>query len=109
MNRELDKHAHWARTHILDEEFAASQLPPMVRLKNGAVHKPLSWYPCPELLIPVYEEAKRVRGSNGAARKWLNQPCEHLGNRIPIEMCTSPETADELFVYMKKYARVYGV
>jgi 6-hydroxy-3-succinoylpyridine 3-monooxygenase len=96
VNRELDKYAHWNRTHILDEEFAASQLPVVVRLKSGAVHKPLSWYPCPELLIRVYEEAKRVRGSNGAARKWLNEPCRHLGNRVPIDMCTSQESAREL-------------
>jgi 6-hydroxy-3-succinoylpyridine 3-monooxygenase len=109
VNRDLEKHAHWTRTHILDEEFAVSQLPPVVRLENGAVHKPLSWYPCPELLIPVYEEAKRVKGSNGAARKWLNQPCRHLGDRIPIEMCTSPETTDELLAYMRKYVEEYSV
>ena len=79
-------------------------LPPMVRLKSGAVHKPLSWYPCPELLIPVYEEAKRVRGSNGAARRWLNEPCKQLGNRVPIEMCSSQESARELLEYMRRYA-----
>ncbi len=109
VNRELSKYAHWTRTHILDEEFAASQLPPMVRLKSGAIHKPLSWYPCPELLLPVYEEARRVRGSNGAALKWLNQPCKHLGDRVPIDMCTSQESARELLDYMKKYAVVYCV
>jgi 6-hydroxy-3-succinoylpyridine 3-monooxygenase len=99
-NRELEKHADWTRSHILNEELAASQLPPMVRIGHSAVHKPLSWYPRPDLLIPIYEEARRVRGSNGAARKWLNQPCEPLGNRVPIEMCTSRETADELLAYM---------
>ena len=104
VNRELNKYAHWTRTHILDEEFAASHLPPMVRLKSGAVHKPLSWYPCPELLIPIYEEAKRVRGSNGAARRWLNEPCKQLGNRVPIEMCSSQESARELLEYMRRYA-----
>lgn len=104
VNRELSKHAHWTRTHILDVEFSASQLPPVVRLRGGAVHKPLSWYPCPQLLIPIYEEAKRVRGSSGAARKWLNEPCEHLGNRVPIEMCTSEESARELADYMNRYA-----
>jgi 6-hydroxy-3-succinoylpyridine 3-monooxygenase len=104
VNRELNKHAHWTRTHILDEEFAASHLPPMVRLKGGAVHKPLSWYPYPELLMPVYEEAKRVRGSNGAARRWLNEPCKQLGGRVPIEMCSSQESALELLEYMRRYA-----
>jgi 6-hydroxy-3-succinoylpyridine 3-monooxygenase len=102
VNRELDKHAHWTRTHILDAEFAASQLPPMVRLEGGAVHKPLSWYPCPELLLPVYEEARRLRGSNGAARRWLNEPCRPLGDRLPIEMCSSEESARELLEYLRR-------
>jgi 6-hydroxy-3-succinoylpyridine 3-monooxygenase len=104
VNREIEKYAHWARTHILDEEFAACRLPPMVRLRAGAVHKPLSWYPCPDLLIPIYEEAKRVRGSGGAARRWLNEPCARLDNRVPIDMCTSQESAQELFDYVRKYA-----
>jgi 6-hydroxy-3-succinoylpyridine 3-monooxygenase len=102
VNRELNKHAHWTRTHILDEEFSESQLPPMVRLKSGAVHKPLSWYPCPELLIPIFEEVKRLRGSNGAARRWLNEPCRQLGDRLPIEMCSSQESAQELLAYMRR-------
>ena len=104
VNRELKKHAHWTRTHIMDAEFAASQLPPMVRVERSAVHKPLSWYPCPELLRPVFEEAKRVRGSSGAARKWLNEPCQQLGNRVPIEMCSSQESVRELMDYMRRYA-----
>jgi 6-hydroxy-3-succinoylpyridine 3-monooxygenase len=103
-NRQLEKHAHWTRTHILDEEFAASQLPPMVRAGNAVVHKPLSWYPRPDLLLPVYKEAKLVRGSDGAARKWLNQPCRFLGNRVQIDMCSSPEATDELVEYMLRYA-----
>jgi len=103
-NRELEKHAHWTRTHILDEELAASQLPPMVRTSSGVVHKPLSWYPRPDLLLPVYKEAKLVRGSDGAARKWLNQPCRFLGNRVPMDMCSSSESTDELVDYMLRYA-----
>jgi 6-hydroxy-3-succinoylpyridine 3-monooxygenase len=104
VNRALNQYAHWTRTHILDEELAASQLPPMVRLKNGAVHKPLSWYPRPELLIPIYEEAKRFTGSSGAARRWLNQPCKQLGHRVPIEMCVSPESARELLEYLQQHS-----
>jgi 6-hydroxy-3-succinoylpyridine 3-monooxygenase len=34
-----------------------------------------------------------------AARKWLNQPCAHLGGRIPIAMCESAEEASELQHY----------
>ncbi|HEV7442531.1 MAG TPA: NYN domain-containing protein [Steroidobacteraceae bacterium] len=109
VNAELQKHAHWTRTHILDEEFAQSHLPPMIRLKNKAVHKPLSWYPRPDLLVPIYEEAKRVKRSEGAARKWLNQPCVHLGGRIPITMCESTEEAVELRKYMDQYAKEFGI
>ena len=81
----------------------------MIRLKNKAVHKPLSWYPRPDLLIPIYEEAKRVKRSEGAARKWLNQPCAHLGGRIPITMCESTEQASELRNYMDQYAKAFGI
>jgi 6-hydroxy-3-succinoylpyridine 3-monooxygenase len=109
VNAELQKHAHWTRTHILDEEFSQSQLPPVIRLKNKVVHKPLSWYPRPDLLIPIYEEAKRVKRSEGAARKWLNQPCAHLGGRIPITMCESAEQAAELRNYMEQYAKEFGI
>jgi 6-hydroxy-3-succinoylpyridine 3-monooxygenase len=109
VNAELQKHAHWTRTHILDEEFSQSQLPPVIRLKNKVVHKPLSWYPRPDLLIPIYEEAKRVKRSEGAARKWLNQPCAHLGGRVPITMCESTEQATELRNYMDQYAKEFGI
>jgi 6-hydroxy-3-succinoylpyridine 3-monooxygenase len=109
VNTELTKHAHWVRTHIREEEFSASQLPAMVRLQNGAVHKPLSWYPRPDLLIPIYEEARRVKRSEGATRKWLNQPCSHLNGRVPIEMCESVDQAAELRNYMERYAREFGV
>jgi 6-hydroxy-3-succinoylpyridine 3-monooxygenase len=109
VNSELAEHAHWTRTHIRAEEFAASQLPAMVRLQNGVVHKPLSWYPRPDLLIPIFEEARRVKRSEGAARKWLNQPCAHLDGRVPITMCESSDQATELREYMDQYAREFGV
>jgi 6-hydroxy-3-succinoylpyridine 3-monooxygenase len=109
VNAELAKYAHWTRNHILDGEFTQSQLPSMVRHGERAVHKPLSWYPRPDLLGPIYEEAKRVKRSAGAARKWLNQPCSHLGNRIPIVMCETDDTAAELRDYMNKYADEFKV
>lgn len=109
VNAELARHAHWIRERILPEECAQSQLPPMVRNGAVAVHKPLSRYPRPDLLIPIYEEARRVKGSHGAARKWLNQPCAYLGGRIPIEMCESPEDAAKLRAYMEEYAREFQV
>ena len=109
INLQLQKHAHWTRRGILHEEIAQSQLPHTVRLREGVVHKPLSWYPRPDLLIPIFEEAKRVRGSAGAARKWLNQPCVHLSGRIPIAMCERDDTANELRQYMDLYAQAFGL
>lgn len=109
VNRELAKHAHWTRTHILEEELSAGQLPAIIRLQSGAVHKPLSWYPRPDLLIPIYEEARRVKRSDGATRKWLNQPCAHLNGRVPITMCESGDQAAELRDYMDRYAKEFGI
>jgi 6-hydroxy-3-succinoylpyridine 3-monooxygenase len=108
VNSHLEKHAHWIRRQVLDNEIASSQLPSSVRRGNHVTHKPLSWYPRPDLLIPIFVEAKRVRGSASTARKWLNQPCAHLGGRIPIEMCAYEETARELRRYMERYAQDFG-
>lgn len=109
VNAGIEKHTHWTRKHILDEEFARSQLPHMVRCKSGVIHKPITWYPRPDLLTPIYEEAKRVKRSAGAARKWLNQPCAHLGDRRPIDMCSEDDSAKELKTYMDRYAKEFGV
>jgi len=109
VNAKLQMQAHWIRRHILDDEIARSQLPSVVPRPQGAVHKPLSWYRRPDLLIPIFDEAKRVRRSAGAARKWLNQPCAHLGNRLPIAMCEQDDTAQELREYMARYAEEFRV
>lgn len=106
VNAQLSEKAHWVRTSIRDEEFAQSQLPSMIRLsKNSVVHKPVSWYPRPDLLGPVLEEAMRVKRSVGSARKWLNQPCEHLSGRVPISMCNSEAEHAELWTYMQGYTK----
>jgi 6-hydroxy-3-succinoylpyridine 3-monooxygenase len=73
-----------------------------------AIHKPLSWYPRPDLLQPIFEEAKRVKRSSGAARKWLNTPCDRLGGRVPLEMAASDDGASELRAYMDAYAKEFG-
>lgn len=103
-NGDLVRRAHWTRTHILQTELAASQLPPMVRSDTGPAHKPLTWYPRFELLEPIYVEAKRVKRSHGAALKWLNSPCSHLDGRIPMEMAETEAGAAELRAYMDAYA-----
>ncbi|MBS0419205.1 MAG: DUF2384 domain-containing protein [Proteobacteria bacterium] len=109
VNAQLEKHADWVRRDILDDELACSQLPPLVRRHNSVVRKPLSWYPRPDLLVPIFNEAKRVRGSVGAAHKWMHQPCRHLDNRIPIAMCERDDSARELRIYMEAYALEFGL
>ncbi len=109
VNAALERCAHWTRKHIDDQELARSQLPAWVRGKAGVIHKPISWYPRADLLGPIFEEARRVKGSAGAARQWLNRPCEHLGGRIPIDMCADDAPALELKDYMSRYARQFGV
>ena len=109
VNTDLEKCADWVRTHIPDFELAAAQLPGMVKLGAKSVHKPLSWYPRPDLLEPIYLEAKRVKRSHGAALKWLSTPCMQLDGRFPIRMAESEAEADELSIYMLNYAKEFGL
>ena len=109
VNTDLEKRVDWVRTHIPDFELAAAQLPGMIKMGEKTVHKPLSWYPRPDLLLPIYEEAKRVKRSHGAALKWLNTPCMHLDGRLPIGMTENEAETEELIVYMRNYAREHGL
>jgi 6-hydroxy-3-succinoylpyridine 3-monooxygenase len=108
-NGELTKLADWTRASILDSEFAAAHLPNMVKWNGKAIHRPLSWYPRPDLLEPILNEATRVKRSRGAALKWLNSAQAHLGNRIPVEMTSTDEGAAELRAYMEAYAEAFGL
>jgi len=102
-NKDLADQAHWVRSSIKDEELAAAQLPLSVLSSGKSARKPISWYPRPDLLTPIFEEAKRVKGSAGAAWKWLQLPCAHLGNRTPISMADDEASTTELRAYMDQY------
>ncbi|WP_036138844.1 NYN domain-containing protein [Luteibacter sp. 9135] len=108
-NGDLSRLADWTRSSILDSELAAAHLPNMVRWNDKAVHRPISWYPRPDLLEPILIEATRVRRSRGGALKWLNSAQAHLGGRVPIEMTSTEEEADELRAYMDRYADDFGL
>lgn len=103
-NADLAERAHWVRRHLTDDELASSQLPGVVRTGRGAAHKPISWYPRPDLIGPAVEEAIRVRGGRGAAMKWLGLPSERLGQKVPMEMLATDEGARELKDYMDAWA-----
>lgn len=108
-NATLRELGHWKRDHLADAILRVSQLPPVVVREGRAIRKPLSWYPRPDLLEPIFDEAKRVRGGAGSAWKWLLSPAERLGGRLPVEMASTDEGAAELQSYMETYAREFGI
>jgi 6-hydroxy-3-succinoylpyridine 3-monooxygenase len=109
VNADLKRLAHWTRAHVVDAELALAQLPNMVRYRQQIIHKPISWYSRPDLLVPILVEARRVRKSKGAAWKWLNQPCAHLNDRVPVDMVDNDDDAAVLRAYMDRYARDFGL
>ena len=108
-NKSLTELAHWTRNCITEGELKQAQLPSPIRLENRVIHKPISWYPRPDLLKPVFIEAKRVTKSKGAAWKWLKEPCERLAGRVPIEMAENDEEVKDLVAYQAQYAREFNV
>lgn len=109
VNGDLSSRVNWVREHVLDDELASSQMPAMVRLDGKVVHKPLSWYPRPDLLAPLLAEAMRVKRSRGAALKWMHTPCAHLGGQRPIDMAQTDAGALALQAYMAQYATDFGL
>lgn len=103
-NADLAQVAHWCRTGLTRDELAAAQLPDMVRVEQRVVHRPITWYPRPDLLQPIFDEVRRVRRSNGAARKWLNTSNSWLGNRRPIDLAQDDALVGELWAYLQSYA-----
>ncbi len=102
-NKDLAVLAHWVRASLQDAELEAAQLPLSVLSGGKSARKPMSWYPRPDLLAPIFEEAKRVKRSAGAAWKWLQLPCAHLDGRVPISMVDDDASAIELREYMQRY------
>ncbi len=109
VNQDLDDHSDWTRKHISDDDLVASQLPNLIRIANSTkvIHKPISWYPRPEEFIPLFEEVQRVRKTKSSALKWLNEPCERLGGRVPLQMIGNDADLLELKAYMAEYAKMH--
>lgn len=102
-NKDLANQADWVRSSLQDKELESSQLPNSVLGGGKSARKPMSWYLRPDLLEPIFTEAKRVKGSTGAAWKWLQSPCDHLSGRIPLSMADDEASATELREYMQRY------
>lgn len=101
-NRDLEQYAHWTRSHIRLEELAACQLPRVLQGKRPA-SKPLSWYAHPELLQEILDLAIPVRGSKAAVFKWMENPCERLGNAKPIDLVETEAGANQVLGYIRAY------
>ena len=110
-NTSLEEQSDWIRRSIRAEELGTAQLPTSIRVSSRKlVHKPISWYPRPDNLQPVFEEARRVKKSTSAAWKWLNTPNEdYLSGRRPVDMTGNDEEAAELQAYMRKYAEEHDL
>ncbi|WP_232232582.1 antitoxin Xre/MbcA/ParS toxin-binding domain-containing protein [Cupriavidus sp. amp6] len=102
-NTSLVQLSHWTREHISERELAAAQLPRVVPRKRGVSLKPTSWYARPDLLTPALILATKVRGSKGAAFKWLSTPNEHLRGAVPLDLLESDEGAAAVITYMEDW------
>lgn len=109
VNRGLSDRADWVRSHVRDDELALCQMPPMVRFDGRVVHKPVSWYPRPDLLDPLLKEAIRVKRSRGAAWKWMYTPCAYLNGQRPIDMAQTDAGSSTLQTYMTSYAKDFDL
>jgi len=102
VNRDLEEHAHWTRSHITRDELAACQLPRVIPGRRAAI-KPLSWYAQPALLQEILDLAEPIRGSIAAVFKWMEQPFPRLGNARPVDLIETEEGAREVLQYIRTY------
>ena len=109
-NTSLTDLSHWTRDSIRFGELEKAQLPTPIRISTKKViQKPISWYPRPDLLVPIFEEVKRVKKSAGAAWKWLNTENDYFDGRRPVDMIKNEEEAKDLWAYMNQYAKDFNI
>lgn len=102
-NTELSDLAHWVRSHITDEELAASQLPRVINLGKKPTIKPESWYARPDLLAKVLLLVTPIRGGRSKAFKWMEEENPHLGGMAPIALVESEEGVTRVINYIERY------
>lgn len=106
-NTDLAILAHWVRTHIRDEELAASQLPRVIPGRKPTI-KPVSWYARPDLLQQVLDLAIPIRGSQGEAFKWMETKNDRLAGEAPIDLVETEEGAAKVLAYISAYIAEKG-
>ena len=107
-NTDLVKHAHWCRTHITDEELAASQLPRVLPGRKPTV-KPESWYAFPELLQQILDLAIPVRGSKAKVFQWMNKQSPFLDDAAPIDLIETEEGAHKVLTYIRSWIAEHSI
>ena len=101
-NTELANLAHWVRSHITDDELAASQLPRVIPGRRPTI-KPESWYARPDLVEQIMLLATVIAGSRGKAFKWMEEANLHLDGMAPIDLAESEDGAAKVMDYIRKY------
>ena len=102
-NTELAKLAHWVRSHITDQELAASQLPRVIDQGKKPTVKPESWYARPDLLEKVLLLATPIRGNRSKAFKWMEEENPLFGGVAPIDLVETEEGAAKVIDYIERY------
>lgn len=101
-NTELANLAHWVRSHITDDELAASQLPRVIPGRRPTI-KPDSWYARPDLIAQIMLLATAIAGSRGKAYKWMEEANPYLDGMAPIDLAESEDGAAKVMDYIRKY------
>lgn len=101
-NTELANLAHWVRSHITDDELAASQLPRVIPGRRPTI-KPDSWFGRPDLIEQIMLLAIAIVGSRGKAYKWMEEANPYLDDMAPIDLAESEDGAAKVMDYIQKY------
>lgn len=101
-NTELADLAHWVRSHITENELAASQLPRVIPGRRPTI-KPESWYARPDLIEQILLLATSIAGTRGKAFKWMEESNPRLDGMAPIDLAESEDGAAKVIDHIQKY------
>lgn len=100
-NTELANLSHWIRSHIRQDELAASQLPRVIPGRKPT-SKPLTWYAHADKLIRALSLAESIRGSRHAAFQWLQTPSPFMSGKSPLALIEEGH-GDHVLAYIMQW------
>ncbi|WP_345791373.1 NYN domain-containing protein [Burkholderia gladioli] len=104
-NKDLVDYSDWVRSHILDRELAAAQLPRVVRGGKTPTTKPDSWYAFPDLFGKAIELATTVRGSRSKAFQWFDARSPYFDDQAPIDLMNTEVGLRRVIEYMEEWIK----